>query len=107
MASIYSKREQYAQALEYALQALQTDKSVENSLGIAQDLLALGIISSKLARDTEAFDYLERSYGIYSALSYTSGLWSVLPQLVETGRRIGRATEAAAYAAQLEALDRQ
>jgi len=105
LASIYAKREDYASALASAQAALDTDKGIENSLGIAQDLLALGIITTKLGRNEQAFDYLERSYGIYSALRMDSGLKAVLPDLVAAARRVGRDADAEAYAAKLAALE--
>jgi tetratricopeptide (TPR) repeat protein len=104
LASIHSKREDYAAALASAQTALETDKRIENSLGIAQDLLAMGIIATRLGRSEQAFDYFERSYGIYSALRLSSGLRSVLPELVDAARRVGRGADADAYAAKLVAL---
>jgi tetratricopeptide (TPR) repeat protein len=106
LASVLSKRGDYAGALKYAEQALETDKGVENSLGIAQDLLALGIISTRLGKDEEAFSYLERSHGIYSALRVAPGLRSVLPYLVESARKTGRAPAAEVYAAELRSLEK-
>jgi tetratricopeptide (TPR) repeat protein len=107
LASVLSKREDYPGALEYALEALRTDKRVENSLGIAQDLLALGIISARLGNQQDAFSYLERSHEIYSVLGHARGLGQVLPRLVEAARSTGRAEAADAYAAQLADLARR
>ena len=97
LASVASKRQDYAAAMEHATLALEADKSVENSLGIAQDLLALGIVSTRLGRHGEAFAYLERSYGIYQALGSEAGRLEVLPYLAEAARAAGLDAEASAY----------
>jgi len=107
LASVASKRQDYATALDYARKALESDKSVENSLGIAQDLLALGIISTRLGALEDSFAYLERSYGIYDALDSSSGRLTVLPYLVESAERAGRSEEAAAYARILQTAQKK
>jgi tetratricopeptide (TPR) repeat protein len=89
IASLQSKLEDYPAARASALRALELDKSVENSLGIAQDLLALGIIDLRSGEHARAFGYFERAYGTYRAIGQEAGMREALLYLVNTGTQVG------------------
>ncbi len=74
MASVLSRRELYETALEHAAAALETDKLIENSVGIAQDLIALGRISYRAGDRTAARHYYERASSVYIGLQDENGL---------------------------------
>ena len=64
IASIYTEREEFTDALDYAMKALEEDRKVENSLGIAKDFQALGIILLKSGKEEEAYFTLFREIKI-------------------------------------------
>jgi tetratricopeptide (TPR) repeat protein len=68
LSSTYSEKGDYVSAIEFAIKALGQDKQFENSLGIAKDFYALGILSSKSGNDTDAYQYFKNSLFIYDSL---------------------------------------
>ena len=68
LASVYSKQGDYASARKNLLVALDLDKKIENSLGIAKDLSALGIVARKSGDAEAAFSYLQRAYLVYTTV---------------------------------------
>ena len=54
--------------MKFALNALEEDSKVENSLGIAKDFQALGIISLKSGKEKEAYDYFKKCLFVYKSL---------------------------------------
>ena len=104
IASLYSKGQEYAKALEHAGTALQYDKRVENSPGIAQDLLALGIISLRSSDREKAYAYFKRSHQVYLGLGDESGIGTLLTYLINTGEMLGRTDEVQSYRQQKERL---
>jgi tetratricopeptide (TPR) repeat protein len=96
-ASIHSALGDYPLAAGAAQEALRYDKEMENSLGIAQDLQALGAIALRVDNGPEAFGYLERAYGVYEGLQSDAGRLRVLPELIDAAKKSGRTSDAEAY----------
>jgi tetratricopeptide (TPR) repeat protein len=69
LASLYSEQGDYEKSKAHILQALAYDIKVENSLGIAKDYLALGLIYNKLEQTAEAYTYFKRSLFVYRSLA--------------------------------------
>ena len=97
LASIHTAQGDYQRARAEAAEALELDKQVEYSLGIAQDLTALGLIAQRMASHEESFRYFERAYGVYEALGHEAGRAGVLAWLVASARSAGLTAEAEAY----------
>lgn len=68
LASINSLQNKYSKAFEYALKALEYDKMIEFSPGLAADLKALSIISMKMGKNMESEMYLKRSHQVLDAI---------------------------------------
>lgn len=62
LASIASLSAGFEEAESWALKALEADKSIEYGPGIAADLRALAIISTKAGNELQAEDYYRRSW---------------------------------------------
>ncbi|MBN2444286.1 MAG: tetratricopeptide repeat protein [Spirochaetales bacterium] len=68
ISSLYAEKGEYEIAYSFALKALGEDKKVENSLGIAKDFQALGIIMLKTGKEREAYDYFKNCYFVYKSM---------------------------------------
>ncbi|HET6449808.1 MAG TPA: tetratricopeptide repeat protein [Spirochaetia bacterium] len=97
ISSVYSRDGRYDEALTYASQALQYDKRVESSPGIAKDLYALGLISGKKGDTAAAYDWLQRSYNVFVTLGFREDMKRALTALVSAADALGRTAEAEAY----------
>jgi len=84
-------------ARENALTALHYDKRMENSLGIAQDLLALGNIEEKAGNIPEAHEAYKRSFFAYRSLQHTGGMQKSLERLIPTSQRLNLTEETEQY----------
>lgn len=104
LASVAAQRGRYQEAKEHASAALQLDKQMEYSLGIAKDLKALGIISVRLDEPRAALDYFERSFEVFLALEMAAEVAEVLDLLAETADSLGKSTRADAYRAERNRL---
>ena len=102
IASLYSKKGDYAGALSQANEALKYDKQVENSLGIAKDLQALGIISMKNGRNEKAYDYFIKSYMVFQTLSLSRQSGKAVQYVIDTALLLGKNDEAQRYRKLLE-----
>ncbi len=105
IASIFSKKEQYTEAVNYALLALENDKLVENSSGIAKDMLALGIISRKAGNIADAYEYYKKSFMVYETLNLITEVKKLLNYLEQTALLLELDDEAAAYKEALTKLE--
>jgi len=76
ISSVYSEKGKYEIALDYINKALEMDKYVENSLGIAKDYRAMGIISKKIGKESDAYTYFKNSLFIYRSIK------TILPNFV-------------------------
>jgi Tfp pilus assembly protein PilF len=104
IASVHSKQGRYDEALKNAELALSLDKRVENSPGIAEDLFALGLISLHKKDTAAAFDYFQRSYGVFVTIDLKPGLKKSLASLIAAADELGRKSDADAYRNALAAL---
>jgi tetratricopeptide (TPR) repeat protein len=106
IASVYSRRGSYDEAVKNALLALSLDKKIENSPGIAEDLYALGLISNKSKDTAGAYDYFQRSYLVYTTLSFKEGQKKALTELILAAESLGRTAEAESFRKTLSDLGR-
>jgi len=84
--------------------ALSFDKQIENSVGIAADLKALGLISVKQGNLNDAHDFMKRSLRVVAAIGLVPQARSVLSHLESIAMSLGLDAEAAEYRTQLEEL---
>ncbi len=97
LSSLHSKRKNYGEALKAAELALEYDKKMENSLGIAQDLTALGLIMERTGRIEPAYDMYKRSFLVYRAIQYVPGATKSLELLEAVARKLNKNEEADQY----------
>jgi len=97
LSSLHSKRKNFGEALKAAELALEYDKKMENSLGIAQDLTALGLILEKTGQTEPAYDMYKRSFLVYRAIQYVPGARKSLELLEATARKLNKNEEADQY----------
>jgi tetratricopeptide (TPR) repeat protein len=97
LSSIYFRQDLLEEARENALAALDYDKRMENSLGIAQDLLALGSIARKAGNTAEAHDNYKRSFFAYRSSGYVRGMRNSLERLIETSAQLNLEKEEEQY----------
>lgn len=103
-ASVYSKKNDFPTAIEYANRALQVDKRMEHGPGIGKDYLALGLISRKAGEIADAYRYFQKSFQVYRALGFVGDTMKLLTYLVETAESLGKSDEATEYRKALETL---
>jgi tetratricopeptide (TPR) repeat protein len=104
IASLHSKAGEYDLATRHAQLALSYDKRVENSLGIAGDLLALGIISLRSADREGAYALFKKSYLVYTSVENRTGMLQLLTWLINTAELLGYSDEVETYTRQRDAL---
>jgi tetratricopeptide (TPR) repeat protein len=97
IASVYSLDGRYDEAQENASKALDYDKRVESSPGIAKDLYALGLIAAKKGDPAAAFDWFQRSYSVFTTLGFKEEMKKALTGLIAAADALGRTSEAEAY----------
>lgn len=104
LASLETERGELARAVELALQALESDRKVENGRGIAKDYVALGRISARSGDAQVALDYFERAVLVYRSVIVVDakadvrrGLEEAALQAAETAERLGLADVARGY----------
>ena len=97
LSSLYSKQGNFDLALENSEKALENDKLVENSLGIGQDLNALGMISIKKEDYENAHEYFLRAFLVYESMGIIPKMKQVLIQLLEVSQKLGLEEETELY----------
>ncbi|MDR1626222.1 MAG: tetratricopeptide repeat protein [Spirochaetia bacterium] len=97
LSSIYFRQNLLGEARENALAALDYDKRMENSLGIAQDLLALGSIAQKAGDTEEAHDSYKRAFLAYRSTGYARGMRNSLEKLIDTSAKLNLEKEEKQY----------
>jgi tetratricopeptide (TPR) repeat protein len=97
LSSIAFRENRLDAAQEAALAALDYDKRMENSLGIAQDLLALGTIAQKAGNAAQAHEAYKRSFLAYRALEYVNGMRRSLEKLIATSQTLNLKKETEQY----------
>lgn len=104
IASVYSKERDYRKATESAEKALAGDEKMENSPGIAADLLALGIIAEKAGNPSTAYSRYYASFQVYKSIGLLPEVKELLGRLVRVARRLGLTEDAASYERALKSL---
>jgi tetratricopeptide (TPR) repeat protein len=97
IASIQSRQGDPTAAVASLQEALRYDRLMERSLGIAEDLAALGLLYRRLGREEEALDAYRRSLQVYQSLSLAEQVRRLLPALIELAEKAGYAGEAQTY----------
>lgn len=105
LASVHSKKGMYPQAEEFALLALENDKIIENSVGIAKDLLALGFINEKADNPADALVYYKKSYLVHKTLNLSADVKRVLRFIIDSAETAGSPEDVKKYTAILESLE--
>ena len=88
LASVLARGRRYDEAFEHAKRALETDKLIENPIGIAQDLIALGRIQQRAGEPETALEYYERAFSVYLGLQHERGqrrVEALFAELIEGG----------------------
>jgi tetratricopeptide (TPR) repeat protein len=70
---------------------------MESSLGIAQDLAALGLLHRKQGDAEAALEAYRRSLQVYQSLGLAGEVRRLLPALIELAEQAGYAGEAQGY----------
>lgn len=97
IASVYSKQGMYDEAIKNALLALSLDKQIESSPGIAKDLYALGLISTKKIDMASAYDYYQRAYLVFTTIGARADMKKALAGLIAAADALGRTGDADGY----------
>ncbi|MCK4540822.1 MAG: tetratricopeptide repeat protein [Spirochaetales bacterium] len=97
VASVYSKTQRYDEALSSALLALEYDKLVENSIGIAKDLVALGIINEKSNNLKVSYEYYQRAFLVYEVIGLLPQLSKMLERLIRVAEALGKEEDVIIY----------
>ena len=97
LSSIAFRENNFDAARQYALEALDYDKRMENSLGIAQDLLALGSIEEKTGETARAHDAYKRAFFVYRSLQHAGGMRRSLEKLMLTSQTLNLKEETEQY----------
>jgi tetratricopeptide (TPR) repeat protein len=105
IASVYSKQNQFEQAVEHASLALDYDKLAENKPGIAKDFLALGLISWKAGLKEEGYAFFSESYFVYKTLGLQEEMKKLLVLLIDSARQLGYNEDQKTFAELLRALE--
>ena len=101
-ASVYSKKETYDLAESFLLKALEEDKIVENSFGIAKDFKALGLVNEKMGNTETAYEYFLKSYMVFDVLKINFEITEILQKLTQTASSLGREKDSAYFESVLE-----
>ncbi|MCF7927712.1 MAG: tetratricopeptide repeat protein [Spirochaetales bacterium] len=102
LASVESKQNRYEQALDYARSALENDRKMEYSYGIAKDLKAIGIIQEKAGNLEASYESLKKSLLVFGTLNLVEDIIDILVRLEAAARELGKPKEAEEYAATLK-----
>jgi tetratricopeptide (TPR) repeat protein len=105
MASVHHKQNELERAKNLVLLALENDRKVENSRGIALDNVALGIIEEKLGNNSQAYNYYIKAFRIYQTLELVSGLRRTAAALVRITTLLERPNETAIFQQELDRLN--
>ena len=105
MAAVHSKNGDFEEAGKDAFLALEADKKIENSPGIAQDLYALGLIANRRRDSAAAYDYFQRSFLVFTALEIKPQMKKSLAELIGAAEALGKKPEAESYRKQLAELE--
>ncbi|HOV37718.1 MAG TPA: tetratricopeptide repeat protein [Spirochaetales bacterium] len=105
LSSIHAKKGNLTDAVSFAELALKFDKQMENSNGIAQDLLALGLLAERMERTEKSYDFYSRAFLVYRSLNDRAGMRRVLKRLEEMAEKLGKDADVKLYREAREALE--
>jgi len=88
LASLYSKMNHCPEAMDAINKALELDKLIENSYGIAGDLYARGILQQKAGSPKEAYYSFKRAALIFESLGLPSALVNCLTKLEYLAKKL-------------------
>jgi tetratricopeptide (TPR) repeat protein len=97
-------QQDFEQAAQELVRALELDKQVENRQGIAADLANLGRVSVRRGFQEAGLQYLDRAYRSYAAQGDRKRAVEELSTLVELVRESGKPEELHRYETDLNAL---
>lgn len=89
-ASVNAKLQRWDEARKDLLAALALDKMMENTMGIGQDLRALGTVAQKQERPQEALDAYLRAYRLFQAAGLPDQQKRTRELLVPVATALGR-----------------
>jgi len=104
-ASVLGRLGRWSEAQTELTTALALDKTMENTLGIGQDLRSLGSVALKLMRPKEAFDSYVRAYRLFQAAGLEDQQRKTLELLVPLAGTLGPAGDQTRYQALLDQLE--
>ena len=104
LASIESRRANYETAYSKALQALEIDRSMENTRGIISDLRALSEISIRLEKREDAFEYLDRAIRVSAGSGNTRIELALLEQAIPLATELDRTDYVSDYESRRDSL---
>lgn len=114
LALIYYEQDNYVKALDNLKLALEYDKKVENTWGIAKDLLAIGKVYFKSGQLNDAYEYFKKTYLMYLALKQLypelvieKNLLEVLQLIINTGAALNLEQEIMIYKKEIEYLNQR
>ncbi len=109
LAALEADRGAFAKARELAALALESDRKVENSRGIAKDYVALGRIASRSGDAEAALEFFERAVLVYKSLAVVDvradvrgGLQEAAAAAAQAADGLGRTDVAGTYRALLQ-----
>jgi tetratricopeptide (TPR) repeat protein len=94
IASVHSQAGRFDEAAKSAALALDLDKQIENSPGIAKDLYALGLIAVKRRDMAAAYDFFQRSYFVNVTLGFRAEMRKALAGLISAADALGMTADA-------------
>lgn len=103
-ASVNGRLGDWPKARADLAKALSLDKTMENTLGIGQDLRALGIAAQKTGNGQEAFDHFVRAHRVFQAAGLADQQRRTLELLIPAAVALGLDEEKTRYQAVLDRL---
>ncbi|MCP5514870.1 MAG: tetratricopeptide repeat protein [Spirochaetales bacterium] len=100
-ASVYSRQNNFSKSVEMLNKAIDEDRIVENSYGLAKDYKALGIVHLKNSKPEEAYPFFIKSIKIFDVIDNKSEIKSVLEYLIEISTLLDRPLDAAYFKSRL------
>ena len=107
IASIESLLGDFDSAMADLRMALEYDKRMENVMGIAKDLRAMGIVAEKAGDKAAAYDFLERSYSVYAVRAMSARTTVLLPDLERLAGELGLASDAEFWRSKAKLLEEE
>jgi tetratricopeptide (TPR) repeat protein len=104
-ASVLDKLERWPECLNELQAALDLDRVMENTLGIGIDWRAIGTVSLKMGKPSDAFDAYVRATRLFQAAGLPDQQRRTVQMLLPVTVSLGRSEETARYKAMLDKLN--